>query len=227
MEKNIEEKIKLFKNKPKILGLDISTKVIGSALFDITGSDLLELTHFSPKIKPQPVDKIEEMIKKADEFKKHLINYKNLGIVKIVIEEPLLNSNNIFTVGTLLRYNTLILKACYDELGVLPTFISTYNSRKYAFPGLVGPNAKGRNVLFGGYPKDIDKKQVVWDNVNILFPEIKWLYDKKGKLKKENFDMSDAVTVVIGAINMIKLEGNKPPVNNFKKKSKKIDEDTI
>ena len=42
------------KNKPKILGLDISTKVIGFALFDISGSKLLELTHFSPKIKPQP-----------------------------------------------------------------------------------------------------------------------------------------------------------------------------
>jgi hypothetical protein len=55
-----------FKNKPKILRLDISTKTIGFALFDMTGSKLLELTHFSPKIKPQPEDKIEELIKKAD-----------------------------------------------------------------------------------------------------------------------------------------------------------------
>ncbi len=45
-----------FKNKPKILGLDISTKTIGFALFDISGSKLLELTHFSPKIKPQVKD---------------------------------------------------------------------------------------------------------------------------------------------------------------------------
>ena len=52
-----------FKNKPKILGLDISTKTIGFALFDISGSKLLELTHFSPKIKPQPEDKIEELQK--------------------------------------------------------------------------------------------------------------------------------------------------------------------
>ena len=33
-----------FKNKPKILGLDISTKTIGWALFDLTGKKLLELT---------------------------------------------------------------------------------------------------------------------------------------------------------------------------------------
>jgi hypothetical protein len=191
-----------FKNNPKILGLDISTKTVGFALFDITGSNLLELTHFSPKIKPQPVDKIEELIKKADAFKKHLENYKNMGITKVIIEEPLLQSNNIYTVGTLLRYNTLILKNCYDVLGVLPTFISTYNSRKFAFPDLVGPNDKGRNVLFGGYPKDIDKKHVIWEHVNSLFPEVKWLYDKNGKLKKENYDMADSVATVLGHINM-------------------------
>ena len=193
-----------FKNKPKILGLDISTKTIGFALFDMTGSNLLELTHFSPKVKPQPEDKLEELIKKADAFKEHLQLYKDMGIVQIVIEEPLLNSNNIYTVQTLLRYNTLILKNCYDVLGILPTFISTYNARKFAFPDLVGPNDKGRNVLFGGYPKDIDKKQVIWEHVNVVLPDIKWLYGKTGSLKKENYDMADAVTCVIGYVNMIK-----------------------
>jgi len=195
-----------FKNKPKILGLDISTKTIGFALFDLNGSELLELTHFSPKIKPQPEDKIEELLKKADAFKKHLENYKDMGIVRIVIEEPLLNSNNVYTVQTLLRYNTLILKNCYDILGILPTFISTYNARKFAFPDLVRPNDKGRNVLFGGYPKDIDKKQVIWDHVNTVCPDIKWLYGKTGNLKKENFDMADAVTCVIGFLNMNKTD---------------------
>jgi hypothetical protein len=195
-----------FKNKPKILGLDISTKTIGFALFDISGSKLLELTHFSPKIKPQPEDKIEELIKKADAFKKHLEEYKNMGITRVIIEEPLLQSNNIYTVGTLLRYNTLILKNCYDVLGILPTFISTYNSRKFAFPDLVGANDKGRNVLFGGYPKDIDKKHVIWEHVNAVCPDINWLYGKTGVLKKENYDMADAATCVIGYINMLKVE---------------------
>lgn len=195
-----------FKNKSKILGLDISTKTIGWAIFDLTGKNLLELTHFSPKIKPQPEDKIEELIKKADAFKKHLMEYKDMGITRVIIEEPLLQSNNIYTVGTLLRYNTLILKNCYDVLGILPTFISTYNARKYAFPDLVGANDKGRNVLFGGYPKDIDKKHVIWEHVNAVCPEVKWLYGKTGNLKKENYDMADAATAVIGYINMIKDE---------------------
>ena len=194
------------KNKPKILGLDISTKVIGFAIFDLTGSKLLELTHFSPKIKPQPEDKLEELMKKADAFKKHLEGYKDMGIVKVIIEEPLLNSNNVYTVGTLLRYNTMICKLVYDIFGIVPSFISTYNARKFAFPDLVGANEKGRNVLFGGYPKDIDKKQVIWDHVNDVCPDIHWLYGKTGNLKKENFDMADAVTCVIGYVNMVKLE---------------------
>ena len=202
----LNKNLKKLKNNPKILGLDISTKVIGFSLFDISGSKLLELTHFSPKIKPQPEDKIEELLKKAEAFKTHLENYKDMGIIRIIIEEPLLNSNNIYTVGTLLRYNTLILKACYDVLGVLPTFISTYNARKFAFPSLVGPNDKGKNVLFGGYPKDIDKKHVIWEHVNSVCPEVKWIYDKNGKLKKENYDMADSVTCVIGYINMLKQE---------------------
>jgi hypothetical protein len=189
------------KNKPKILGLDISTKTVGFALLDINGSELLELTHFSPKIKPEPENSIELLLKKAELFKTHLENYKNVGITKIIIEEPLLQSNNINTVGTLLRYNTLILKNCYDVLGILPTFISTYNSRKFAFPDLVGKNNKDRNVLFGGYPKDVDKKKLVWDRVNSLFPDIKWPYNKKGQLAKEAFDMSDAVCCVIGYFN--------------------------
>lgn len=192
------------KNAPKILGLDISTKTIGWALFDIDSSKLLELTHFSPKIKPQPEEKIEELVKKSDAFKKHLESYKNVGISKVVIEEPLLQSNNIYTVGTLLRYNTLILRACYDVLGVIPTFISTYNARKFAFPSLVGTNDKGKNVLFGGLPKDIDKKHIIWEHVNSVCPEVKWLYGKTGNLKKENYDMSDAATAVIGYVNMQK-----------------------
>ena len=195
-----------FKNKPKILGLDISTKTIGFALFDISGSKLLELTHFSPKIKPQPEDKLEELMMKANAFQKVLDNYKDMGITRVIIEEPLLNSNNVYTVGTLLRYNTLICKLIYDNFQIVPTFVSTYNARKFAFPDLVRPNDKGRNVLFGGYPKDIDKKQVIWEHVNSLFPEVNWLKGKNDVLKKENFDMADAVTCVIGYFNMIKQE---------------------
>ena len=192
------------KNTPKILGLDISTKTIGWSIFDINNAKLLEASHFSPKIKPQPEDKNEELLKKADIFKKHLEQYKDVGISKIVIEQPLLQSNNIYTVGTLIRFNSMVMRDCYNIFGIVPSFISTYDSRKYAFPDLVGLNDKNKMVLFGGYPKDIDKKHVIWEHVNNLCPEVEWFYDKNGNLKKENYDTADSITCIIGYINMMK-----------------------
>jgi hypothetical protein len=199
----MDNELKL-KNKPKILGLDVSSKTIGWAIFDMNTSTLLEASHFSPKIKPEPEDKIEVLIRKAEAFKHHLEKYKEYGIVRIIIEEPLLQANNLYTVGTLIRYNSMILKECWDIFGVVPSFISTYNARKFAFPDLMRPNDKGKRVLFGGLPRDIDKKKIIWDHVNVVCPEVNWLYDKNGNLKKENFDISDSITCVIGYINMIK-----------------------
>ena len=198
MAKNIN------KNSPKVLGLDVSTKTIGWALFDIQTKELLELTHISPLPKPKVENKIEELILKGHIFRKKLEEYVGMGISSVVIEEPLLNSNNVYTVGTLMRFNTLVCKEVYDVLGIVPEFISTYNSRKFAFPDLVGPNDKGRNVLFGGYPRDIDKKHVIWEHVNNVCPDINWLYGKTGNLKKENYDMADAACCVIGYVNMNK-----------------------
>ena len=125
---------------PKVLGLDISTKTIGWALFDIQTQQLLELTHFSPKVKPKTNDKVKEMMIKTNQFRDKLADYTKFGITRIIIEEPLINSNNIRTVATLMRYNSFITRVIYDILGIVPIFISTYNSRKFAFPELFTEN---------------------------------------------------------------------------------------
>ena len=187
-------------NSPKILGLDISTKTIGWALFDLQGGQLLELTHFSPKIKPTPESKIEEMLKKTDQFKNKLIDCSKMGITQVIIEEPLMNSNNIRTVSTLMRYNSFITRIIYEVLGIIPQYISTYNSRKFAFPKLFAENKKGRKVLFGNYDVGCDKKQIIWQQVSDKEPHLTWAYTRNNTLKKENFDMADAYTCVLGAM---------------------------
>lgn len=192
---------KSIKNSPKILGLDVSTKTIGVALFDLSSRDLLELTNISPRPKPTSENKMEELINKSTLFRKKLEEYKGVGVIRVVIEEPLLNSNNVYTIATLLRYNTLISKEVYDVLGVVPEYISTYNSRKIAFPELVQKNEKGKYVLFGNYPKDCDKKMIIWELVSKREPQIQWLYTRNNTLKKENFDMTDAYTVVLSYLN--------------------------
>jgi hypothetical protein len=194
-----------YQNNPKVLGLDVSTKTIGWALFDMRTQELLELTHISPRPKMKTENKIEELLSKAEVFKSKLDEYKNLGITKVVIEEPLLNSNNIYTVQTLLRYNSFVTKNIYDVLGIVPEFISTYNSRKYAFPQLLQVNDKGKMVLFGGMPKDTDKKQVIWDLVAKRELQITWQYTRNNTLKKENFDQTDAYCAVLGYMKSEKI----------------------
>ena len=190
------------KNSPKVLGLDVSTKTIGWALFDIQTKELLELTHISPVPKPKVENKIEELILKGNIFRKKLEDYVGLGISSVVIEEPLLNSNNVYTVSTLMRFNTLICKEVYDVLGVVPEFMSTYNSRKFAFPHLVQKNDKGKFVLFGGFPKDIDKKVIIWELIAKREPQITWQYTKNNTLKKENYDQTDAYCAALGYMKM-------------------------
>jgi len=198
-------KNKTLKESPKVLGLDISTKTIGWALFDIQTGELLELTHVSPVPKPKEECKIKELLLKSEIFKSKLDLYKGLGITKVVIEEPLLNSNNIRTVQTLLRFNSFVCKIIYDSLGIVPDFISTYESRKNAFPELIKENDKGKFVLFGGLPKDIDKKMIIWEKIAKREPQIQWLFTKNNTLKKENFDQTDAYCCVLGFMNQEQL----------------------
>lgn len=197
------------------LGLDVSTKTIGIALFENEGKSgkLKLLHHVSPKIKPQPKNKMQELFEKAKIFEDEFLNkYSDIGITKVIIEEPLLRSNNVNTIATLLRFNGMISRSVYDTLGVVPDYISSYDARKYAFPKLMAIRthdkkgepytekqiAKNKPVLFGAHPWDIDKKVVIWNLVSDLEPQINWLYCKNKTLKKENYDTSDAYTAVVG-----------------------------
>ena len=198
-----------------ILGLDVSTKTIGISLFeDNNGTgDLKLLHHVTPKVKPEPSNKLEELFEKARIFEKEFLNdYADVGITKVIIEEPLLQSNNVYTIATLLRFNGMVARAVYETIGIIPEFISSYDARKYAFPELMGVRtvkkdgkprtekeiSKSEPVLFGAHDYDVDKKMVIWELVCDLEPQITWFYDKKNKLKKENFDMTDAYTAVLG-----------------------------
>ena len=64
---------KTLKESPKVLGLDVSTKTIGWALFDIQSRELLELTHISPVPKPKEENKIKELLLKGEIFRSKLL----------------------------------------------------------------------------------------------------------------------------------------------------------
>ena len=209
--------------EPKyLLSLDVSTSTIGIALFEDLGDSykLKLLHHVSPKIKPLPQTKMEELFLKVETFETDfLLNYRGFGITRVIIEEPLLQSNNVYTIATLLRFNGMISKSVYDTLGIVPNFISSYDARKYAFPDLMAVRrfkkdgtllpekqiAKNSPVLFGAHSFDVDKKYVLWEKVADLEPQITWFYDKNNKLKKETFDISDAYVVGLAFFNQRNL----------------------
>ncbi len=208
-------------NNKIILGIDISTVCISICLLEDDKSDygkIIELTHINPKI-PTKIKGIEQLFLKKKIFEEFLVKYKDFGIDDVVIEEPLLRSNNVNTVSTLLRFNGMVSDCIYNILGIVPHYISSYDAREYSFPELMSIRKYGKDekqypyskikkeikdcklVLFGGYPWTIDKKSVIQGKVADVFPDIEWLYDKKGELKKENFDACDAYVALLGWLN--------------------------
>jgi hypothetical protein len=203
------------------LGLDVSTQCIGICILIDDGSEygkIVELTHISPKVSTK-IKGIEQLFLKKKIFEEFLIKYKDFGIDHVVIEEPLLRSNNVNTVSTLLRFNGMVSDCVYNILGIVPQYISSYDAREYSFPELMSIRKYGKDekqyefskiykeikdcklVLFGGYPWTIDKKTVIQGKVADIFPDIEWLYNKKDELKKENFDACDAYVAVLGYLN--------------------------
>jgi hypothetical protein len=171
------------------------------------------LTHITPKVKPKPESNIELLMKKAQIFQfEFLEKYSDIDISRVIIEEPLVSSNNVNTVATLLRFNGMICRSVFEVLNIVPEFISSYDARKYGFPELMGVRKFKKNgelytekemsgktpVLFGEYNYEADKKVIIWDKVNEREPQVVWMYDKHQRLSKENYDMTDAYTCVLG-----------------------------
>lgn len=224
-----------------ILGLDISTHCTGISIVYVNETGECKpiiVTHLRPKI-PTKIKGIEALFLKCNLFMEKLgeilINnnlYSNVNGVKeckitdIVIEEPLLLSNNAETVASLLRYNGMVALSVYNMIGILPEFISSYEARKYGMPVLMAvrkfdkkgnilplkkiTKAVNTNdlVLFGAYPFDCAKKHIIWNYISEKYPEIQWVYNKDGDLKNENFDASDSLICVLGYVNKL-LYGDK------------------
>ena len=195
-------------DKIYILGLDVSTSTIGISLFEDLGDNgsLQILTHLSPKISSKITNSIEKLCLKSKEFEDYISNFitklvesnHKLGystiIKKVIIEEPLLGSNNIATVGTLIRFNGFITKYIYDKFNIIPDYVSSYDARSFAFPELVKVrkiDTKGniisdkkimnsKPVLFGDYVlefKNIKDSKNNIDKFHELPDNIKWLYE--------------------------------------------------
>ena len=224
-----------------ILGLDISTACIGVSIIKDNGGDvpeILYLSHKTPKVS-RKIKGIEALFLRKQIFEEEFIKdiAQKYDITDVVIEEPLLSSNNVNTVATLLRFNGMISEAIYRLIGVVPSFISSYDARMYSFPELVSLrkyNKKGEQyslkhitdavkkdniVLFGSYPFDVDKKTVMMNMVNEMYGEngISWVINKDGELKKENYDACDSLICALAYVNINHYGIEKPTITDYSK----------
>lgn len=224
----------------KILGLDISTSCIGVSIITDDGVNQPKvelLTHVVPKI-PNRVSGIEALILRKKIFEKEfLTKIKDWGITECVIEAPLifaLGNSNPTTVSQLIKFNALLSEGVYDVLGIIPYYISSLNARIYAFPELLGIrkfNKRGEEhrikhieddiknnhiVPFADYPFDCDKKNIIMNLVCEKFPEINWVYNKKGEFRKENFDACDAFVCALSYSNIKRFGQMEPIITSYK-----------
>ena len=145
------------------------------------------------------------------------------SITECVIESPMTYataSSNAATVATLLQFNGILSDAIYRVLKIVPYYISSYDARMASFPELltirkfnkrgevypvkhIDKAIKDNNlVLFGSYPFDCEKKSIMMNIVAEKYPEIPWIYNKKGELKKENYDSCDALVCALAYSNL-------------------------
>lgn len=192
-----------------ILGLDVSTSNIGLALYDIEKKDLALLTHISPTHDIDVDNEFEDLYLKAALFENYLADKPYINdIYKIIIEEPLIKSRTPNVAAKLNRFAGFIYSALKNiNSNFVIDYISVNNARKYAFPEIV---KKGR--VFGNIPSKIGeidlkklndyKKNVILNLVSQRFPNIKWKVTQHYTLNDSNYDMADAVTVILGYIGM-------------------------
>ena len=225
------------------LGLDVSTNCIGMCLFINDGTEegqLVKLTQIVPKVNSK-IKGIHSLFEKKKIFKNVMLEeWADVKIDRVIIEEPLLRSNNINTVSTLLRFNGMISDCVYEIFNVVPDFISSYDARLYSFPELLAIRKVAKDgtaydrkkiikaikdnnlVLFGSYQFDIDKKVVMMDKVNSKYPNIDWKLDKNAEIKKENFDACDSLVAVLGFKNKLKYNNVKGEIVDVEELDDKI-----
>lgn len=223
-------------SEPKIvLGLDVSTTCTGISVITDNGDstpkiELIDKCKFKVPVALRGTT--DSLFYKSKQFKDLMVIRHNIGLTDIVIEEPLPNSQNRNTLTTLLRFNGMLSQLIFDATGIIPKYISSYDARCYALPELMAIrkfNKKGEAyplkhiisavkksdvVLFGSYPWDCAKKDIIWNLISEKYPDIEWAYNKKGELVKENYDASDALVCALGYLAKLKYPDDKPQITN-------------
>lgn len=178
------------------LGFDISTTCTGMSIFNQDG-EFIGVKHIKIETDTDVLPE-NRYIAKANTFKEYIQFYKDQNILGVAIEDPLGGSNNTFTVNLLVKFNGILSYLIYQELGVIPDYVTIHRWRSDLCIEFIKQDAKGKKTL--SFPKgwkSAEKKDFVFKKIAELYPSIEWLKNKKGEYVKENYDMADSVGVML------------------------------
>jgi hypothetical protein len=191
-------------------GIDVSTTNMGISIFSESGK-LKEVRHLSIKTNKDIPEEIR-YLDKAKIFKEYVLKFKeecennyDCVIDSVFIEAPLyFTSINKNTVAMLLQFNGTVCYVLDEIFGKPPYLITVHQSRKLFFPEYVKTKkVKGEIHETLSFPKDADKKHMVWEKVAELYPEIQWQYKKNGSFNETNYDISDSIVVGLAGLKVL------------------------
>lgn len=174
------------------MGLDASTSTIGLAVLKIEDGkkELLHLDHWKPPTEGLIFARLATTREWLEE------ELKKWKPDQVVIEDILLGhiKTNIKTLMSLAVFNRGVGMIVYDTLGQEPIYLAPITVRSRL---QIGPER----------PKKEEMPGIVSQHLNISFP---FVYNKKGKEIKENYDRADALACALAQIT--------PPRKTNKKK---------
>ena len=169
-----------------ILGLDISTSVIGICVLEKKSLRHLDFIN---------LEKDKNIFEKAEKFKNYLINLKSrLKITQVGVEENLQafrpGLSSAKTIVTLARFNGICSYIAQEVLGQEPIFVNVNSARKNL--GVKIDRKSSKNT-----------KEQILDFVSVLEPKTTWPTrimksgPRRGSvvLLKECYDMADAYVI--------------------------------
>ena len=169
-----------------ILGLDVSTSIIGITIVDDKGKivktdalDLRNKNHY-----PDVYAKYKKVFETIRHLRHETWYEGNCKFSHIFIEQSLQMFRSGFssakTLSTLSSFNGVVTYLCFRELGIKPEHISASSARKLCGIKIAkGTKAKEQVVKF------------LLDNE----PEFVVEYTKSGNLKPEYYDIADSIVI--------------------------------
>lgn len=193
----------------KVLSFDISSTTIGYCVLEVNE---YKITYVQANyLKPIKTGTIIERLANTREKIKEII--KQVKPDEIVIEDIIqfmAGGSTAKTIITLTSFNRMIGLLAYDYLNRPPQMLSVMSIR----------HCIKRQANLGGLPKKEDLPRLLEKLLDI---EFSWVYGKKGAIKIESYDISDAICCGYCYIVSKVLNDNSKTRKNTNNKPRKTD----